>query len=1161
MPPLTRQDTDPSVHSWWSDSNPGLRGPTINLHAASKPLMRWLYYRQATELIKKNHGSALTKTTLQTYSSYFPWDYVSWSTKAAILSELADRTTSEVEARAVVDSPVFECILPVLWSPDAGARSCSCRLLGNLASHECTAPTVLELEASMRLLSLLRDEHSGVIRSSTYALSQIALWPDGAQAIVEAKVLDHVWGLFESPYSDIRKRTCGLVGILALHQSTAAAILKLNPCVQLVSLLRDNDPEVIFRATYTLTQISHSLDGAKAIVDANVLDHVEVLLRSMSPNTLEWSCKLLARLAEHEFIVHAILKLNLCMQLVSLFRHEDPGVIVEAMYALSQIARWPNGAWAIVEAKALNHASSSLQSPSPNVRKEICNLLGRLAGYASTAPKILDLKPCERLVSLLSEDASGAVESATYALSRIAQWHNGAQAILEAKALNHISGLLDSVDTQVRRWACNMLGNLAHYEFTAQSILELEPCERLVSLLCEENHVLVETATYTLSHIVSWSDGAQTTVNAKVLDHVLTLLKSPSPNVRHWTCKIVARLASHPDTALAVVNINPCEHLVSILHDEDPQNILWATYALSQIARWLDGAQDIVDTKALDLLALLESPIPNIRECTCTLVGTLASYQFAGPALLELKLCMRLVSFLHDDNSEAVHAATYALSQIARWSKGAQAVLDAKTLDRVPRLLKSQSSSTREWSCKLVARLADQEYTVRAVLRLNPCLQLVNLLRDEDPEIVVGAINALSQIARLPDGAQAVVDVRALDLLALLKSPTPNVRDCTCTLVGALASHESTGPALIEPRLCMRLVSFLDDDEFETINVATYALSQIARWPNGARAILDAKTLKYVSALLTSLSSSTREWSCQLVARLADHECTVLPILKLNPCFQLVSLLRDGNREVILGAMWALAQIARWSDGADAIVGVKALDLMESLESPNSNVRERTCTLVGTLASHGSASQAILKLKLCVRLVSLLRDDDSEIIHAATYALSQIARWPIGARVILDVKAIEYSPILLESTSPKVRKGACKLLATLALYECTSWAILELQLCARLLRLLHDKDSEVIADAAFALSRIADWVDGAHAIVEAKGLDHVLELLESPNPNVQKWICRLVERLASDEFTASAILESNLSERLEKFSSGSSRTILDELTWYKAKKANRIGSL
>jgi hypothetical protein len=69
-----------------------------------------------------------------------------------------------------------------------------------------------------------------------YALSQISSWPDGAQAALEAKTLDHVAELLQSPQSGVRGQTCWMVGSLARHESTA--ILGLKPCPQLVGLLR-----------------------------------------------------------------------------------------------------------------------------------------------------------------------------------------------------------------------------------------------------------------------------------------------------------------------------------------------------------------------------------------------------------------------------------------------------------------------------------------------------------------------------------------------------------------------------------------------------------------------------------------------------------------------------------------------------------------------------------------------------------------------------------------------------------------------------------------------------------------------------------------------------------------------------------------------------------
>ena len=98
-------------------------------------------------------------------------------------------------------------------------------------------------------------------------------------------------------------------------------------------------------------------------------------------------------------------------------------------------------------------------------------------------------------------------------------------------------------------------------------------------------------------------------------------------------------------------------------------------------------------------------------------------------------------------------------------------------------------------------------------------------------------------------------------------------------------------------------------------------------------------------------------------------------------CSELVSFfgpgshkISDGNPQINMRAMEALAQIALWADGAQAIVTAKATDrILELLESPSPNVQSWTCELVGRLASHESTAPAILELKPCVQLVSLLR--------------------------------------------------------------------------------------------------------------------------------------------------------------------------------------------
>jgi hypothetical protein len=71
----------------------------------------------------------------------------------------------------------------------------------------------------------------------------------------------------------------------------------------------------------------------------------------------------------------------------------------------------------------------------------------------------------------------------------------------------------------------------------------------------------------------------------------------------------------------------------------------------------------------------------------------------------------------------------------------------------------------------------------------------------------------------------------------------------------------------------------------------------------------------------------------------------------------------------------------------------------------------------------------------------------------------------------------------------------------------------------------------VVRPAIEALREIAKRVDGAQAVVDAKAVDYILILLESPGPRV-RWACMLLERLAGHDFGARAILESGVCVRL-----------------------------
>ncbi|KAK7028782.1 putative G protein alpha chain [Favolaschia claudopus] len=124
MPPLVRQQSRSSIFSWWSDSNPNLSGPTLNLHALAKPLMKLMYHRQAQEFIAQSRGTPLLSDLLCIFSSYLPLNYVSASTKITILAELIDRVDvgGKDELQAIMKSRIWMQIPELLKSSDTELR-------------------------------------------------------------------------------------------------------------------------------------------------------------------------------------------------------------------------------------------------------------------------------------------------------------------------------------------------------------------------------------------------------------------------------------------------------------------------------------------------------------------------------------------------------------------------------------------------------------------------------------------------------------------------------------------------------------------------------------------------------------------------------------------------------------------------------------------------------------------------------------------------------------------------------------------------------------------------------------------------------------------------------------------------------------------------------
>ncbi|KAJ7479001.1 armadillo-type protein [Mycena latifolia] len=510
--PLTRQRTRDSLYSWWSDRNP--LGPTINLHAVAKPLMRFMYRRDVLALITKSRGAPLSQEAMDIYSSYLAYKCVSSSTKTAILVELERRLDSDDDARAVAESFLLHLADEFLRSSHIEICKSMCRILRLLAHRETTIPAVLRWNPCQQLVSLLLAMDIGVIMGAAETLSSIAKCAEGAQAVVDAKVFDCFAELLESPNDKVQKWLREIMGELIRHDTTARAATGAMASLlrqlvhhattaeaavgHLACLLRSENPKIVENAARILFQSTDSFGSAQAIMDTNVLQCVPDLLQSRETGVRKWTWSLLDESARHELTTRAAVE-----QMVSLIRGDDVRLVRGAAHRLWQTSKSSAGAQAAVDAHVLEYLPALVEFPDAWIQQWTWNLLEELVHHESTA----SAGTCE-LISLCRIPT--VTKRAIHMLDHILTLPHGAQTLVDARILDCVDILL--VNSQTLHWTCGMLKRLADQPSVTKLVLE-----QLVFLLRLGNLDVVIGTANALNWIAKSPEGANAALDANVL--------------------------------------------------------------------------------------------------------------------------------------------------------------------------------------------------------------------------------------------------------------------------------------------------------------------------------------------------------------------------------------------------------------------------------------------------------------------------------------------------------------------------------------------------------------------------------------------------------------------------------------------------------------------
>ncbi|KAF7291519.1 hypothetical protein MKEN_01486500 [Mycena kentingensis (nom. inval.)] len=236
MNALQRSSTIPSVHSWWSDSN--WPGATMNLQAATKPLMRYLYFRQAKSIIRGCSGIPLAASSdvMPAFKGYLGSKYVSEATKLEVLRELARRGEDANDAHTIIkalaaDEGMLVASMLLLTTPNM-LRTWTCEVIARVAAHESPSARSLwaEIQPCGLLVELLREPNldSGLKQAALSALAALTSSVDDDELQICYDAAEDLIDLVQLLTPEAQGSVCAILANLVVKDEFSAGLEKME---------------------------------------------------------------------------------------------------------------------------------------------------------------------------------------------------------------------------------------------------------------------------------------------------------------------------------------------------------------------------------------------------------------------------------------------------------------------------------------------------------------------------------------------------------------------------------------------------------------------------------------------------------------------------------------------------------------------------------------------------------------------------------------------------------------------------------------------------------------------------------------------------------------------------------------------------------------------
>ncbi|KAJ7488263.1 armadillo-type protein [Mycena latifolia] len=514
--------------------------------------------------------------------------------------------------------------------------------------------------------------------------------------------------------------------------------------------------------------------------------------------------------------------------------------------------------------------------------------------------------------------------------------------------------------------------------------------------------------------------------------------------------------------------------LMSYLGDEEISTSvkLWILKDLNIRATWEAQARNMAQENDLVVVIyLLHSQERSIVDSVCTLLGNLAIWKSVNAAIVLFDPCKTLVSLARLSVHGLPKQAIYALSCISNWEEGARAIADAKAEDLAANLLQSEDTEILEWTCHMLGQVAQFG---RRISRGRIYTDTVPL-RNKGVMIALesAVYTRLNSLIEHPERSVRKQALYALNCLRVACEPKGSIASSASTeiLVNDIfneSNEESTCYSKLTSVLkhadSSFLLSVLNSANPVLVRVAITEIEHVSESETGATALGNSNLLRNVVELLGLENPSILESSCRIRANIAQSGDLREAVVDLSPFDKLVFLLRHTNISVQHLAIYSLHQIYYYESEFSATSVLAKL-----LNSPDLDVVQSCCYMLGNLAQSINLHGSILESGCCVPLISLFHRPDVPVREPLEICVS-ISQSEVGAFALVDANVLEHLIQLLDFCIGFIVQSVCRILGNIVRWPSLRVTVVQLDLRRRLkLLIISPQDSGVEEGAKYAL--------------------------------------------------------------------------------------------